>query len=228
MSGVEVRREFGAGPLARVAALVYTVLVVEGLLLLTTLPGLVALVLLDRDASNVPLATLCLLPVGPAASAALYALRHRHADLTDLTPATAFWRGYRLNAAGALRIWIPALAWLAVIAMSLAHRSAAGIPVWWTALLVVLAVAVLVWTANALVITSLYTFRTRDIARLSAYFLVRTPGATLGTVGLLIVAGAVTAVASEATLALLGSLLLLALLRTARPVIDTVREQFIA
>src|SRR5258705_8120945 len=44
------------GPLARAAAVVYTLPVVELLLLLTTAPGLILLILLDRDASNVPLA----------------------------------------------------------------------------------------------------------------------------------------------------------------------------
>ena len=62
------RREFGEGPLARVAALVYSLLAIELLLLLTTLPGLIPLVLLDRDASNAPLAVACTIPLGPALS----------------------------------------------------------------------------------------------------------------------------------------------------------------
>ena len=72
------RPGFGEGPLSRAAALVYTLIVVELLLLATTLPGLVPLVLLARDVSNAPLAALCLLPLGPALSAALYALHGVH------------------------------------------------------------------------------------------------------------------------------------------------------
>ena len=52
----------------------YTLLVTEGLLLLTSAPGLVPLLLLRADASNLPLDAACLVPVGPAASAALFAL----------------------------------------------------------------------------------------------------------------------------------------------------------
>ena len=48
-------QQFGTGLLSRVAARVYSLIVVELLLLLTTVPGLVLLVLLDRDASNLPL-----------------------------------------------------------------------------------------------------------------------------------------------------------------------------
>ena len=228
MSGVEVRRGFGEGPLARAAALIYTLMVVEGLLLLTTVPGLVPLFLLDRDASNIPLAALCLLPVGPAVCAVVYALHRRQADLTDLTPAVAFWRGYRLNLGGALRIWVPALAWLAVIGIGVTRRAAIGLPGWWAALLVAFAAVATLWVANALVITSLFAFRPIDVARLAAYFLGRTKAVTLGNLCLLVCAVALVAVASEAVLALVGVVFAAFLLRIGQPRIALVTEEFTA
>ncbi|MFC7642223.1 hypothetical protein ACFQX6_15585 [Streptosporangium lutulentum] len=149
---------------------------VELLLLTAVVPGLVGLVLLDRDAANVPLAAACLLPAGPALSAALYALHHRRRDLTDLHPAAAFWRGYRANVRGVVKLWVPWLVWLAVIGSSLGNLAAAGVPGWWAVLSVLIALAATLWVANALVITSLFAFRARDVARLAAYFLTRSPG----------------------------------------------------
>jgi hypothetical protein len=222
------RREFGEGPLARAAALSYSLLAVELLFLLAVLPGLVPLVLLARDGSNVPLAALCAIPLGPALSAALYALRHHRGVLTDLRPAAAFWRGYRLNLGGVLRVWIPWLAWMTVVGVSLAHRATAGIPGWWAAVLVVLALVSALWMANALLITSLFAFRPIDVARLAAYFLGRTRGVTLGTLCLLIVAVGITLISSEAVLALLGSVSAAALLHTARPLTAAVTEEFTA
>src|SRR5262245_78896 len=131
-SGSEPR--FGEGPLARAAALIYNLLVVEVLLLVAGAPGLAVLVLLDRDASNIPLAAACAVPLGPAFSAALYALHNRSRDLADLRPARAFWRGYRTNVAGVLVVWIPWLVWLTIVAVNLTHLTAAGIPGWWAAL----------------------------------------------------------------------------------------------
>ncbi|MGB2568708.1 hypothetical protein ACPFP2_09700 [Micromonospora citrea] len=224
----QVRRQFGDGPLSRAAARIHILLVVELLLLLTTLPGLVPLVLLGRDASNLPLVAACLLPVGPAVSAALYALRHQRPELTDLRPAAVFWRGYRTNLPGVLRIWVPALLWLTVIAVSLAHRVAAAVPSWWVAPLVLVGVGVTLGAANALVITSLFAFRTRDVLRLALHFLVRAPGVTVGTAALLAAAAGITAVGSDAVLAMLGSVLVLALLRTAEPMVDTIRKDFTA
>jgi hypothetical protein len=221
-------RQFGEGPLSRVAALVYTLLVVEFQLLLTILPGLALLILLDRDASNIPLAAACALPLGPALSAALYALHHRRADLTELRPAAAFWRGYRLNALAALRIWVPWLAWMTIVAVNLAHLSAAGVPGWWGVLLVLVAVAATLWMVNALVILSLFEFRAIDVARLAAYFLAATPGVTVGSACVGIVAVGATTIASEAVTALLGSVLALALLRTCHPMIAKIRAEFTA
>ncbi|QLQ36483.1 DUF624 domain-containing protein [Micromonospora robiginosa] len=220
------RPEFGDGPLSRAAATVHTLLTVELWLLLGVLPGLVALVLLDRDASNLPLVAVALLPVGPAVSAALHTLRHQRPDLTDLRPAATFRRAYRANLTGVLRVWAPTLAWLTVIAVNLAHLDAAGVPGWWAAPLVLVGAGVLLVGVNALVIVSLFTFRTRDAIRLAVYFLVRRPGVTLGNTVLLAAAAGVTAAFSEAVLALLAAPLVLALLRIADPMIDTIRTEF--
>ncbi|MEE6259757.1 DUF624 domain-containing protein [Plantactinospora sonchi] len=227
-ASVGARRPFGTGPLSRVTALIYCLLVVELLILVTSVPGLVPLVLLDRHASNLPLVAACVLPLGPAVSAALYAVHHHRPDLTDLKPAAAFWRGYRTNLGSVLRIWVPSVLWLTVLAVNLAHLDAAALPGWWRVPLVVVTVLTTLWLVNALVITSLFTFRARDVARLAVHFLGRTPGVTLGNAGVLLAAAAVTVFASEALLALLGSVLILALLGTTRPMIDRVREEFTA
>lgn len=226
MSDVTGPPRFGTGPLSRVSALVYTLLVVELLVLLTAVPGLVVLVLLDRDAGNVPLMAACLLPAGPALSAALYALRHRRRELTELRPARAFWRGYRLNAGAAMKIWAPWLLVLALVGTNLSNFSAAGVPGWWAALLVVLAAGATLWVANALVITSLFAFRAVDVAKLAAWALGRFPAATLANACLLVVAGGVTLVATEAGLALLASALTATLLWNSRTMITEVEHRF--
>jgi uncharacterized membrane protein YesL len=227
-NAVEAQRRFGEGPLSRAAALIYSLLVIELLLLVTAAPGLVPLIGLGRDASNLPLAAVCALPLGPAVSAALYALHHHRADLADLNPARLFWRGYRANVRAVLGIWVPCLAWLTIVAANLTHFAAAAVPLWWGVLLVLIAVGVTLWGINALVITSLFTFRIRDVARLALYFLAHTPGVTLGNACLLVVAAGVTVVSSEAVLGLLGSVLVLALLRTCRPLVSKVEKEFTA
>jgi hypothetical protein len=220
MTAIDTGRRFGTGPLARAVALVHTLLVVEVLMLLTGAAGIVPLVLLDRSASNIPLAAICAIPAGPALSAALYALRRRSGDLTELEPARAFLRGYRMNVAGVLKLWVPWLAWEAILGLDLAAGR-------WRIAVTVIALVAALWQANALVIASLFAFRTRDVARLAAYFLVRTPLVTLGTAGLAALAAVVVLFWSEAVLALFAVVFAAALLRTARPLRRDIEERFI-
>ncbi|WCN79118.1 DUF624 domain-containing protein [Micromonospora sp. LH3U1] len=229
MSGAaHARRQLGDGPLSRIASRVYILLVVELLLLLTTLPALLPMLLLGRDPSNLPLVAAFLVPVGPAISAALYALRHQRPDLTDLRPAVLFWRGYRANLSSVLRVWVPTLLWLTVLAVNLAYLGAVGLAGWWAVPLVLIGVGVTLCAANALVVTSLFDFRLRDVLRLAAHFLVRTPGVTLGNALLVAAAVGITAVFSEAVLAMLGSIAVLAFLRVSDPMIHLIRKEFTA
>jgi hypothetical protein len=221
------RSGFGTGPLSRFTALVYTLLVVDVLTVAAALPGLIPLALLGREASNLPLVALCIVPLGPALSAAVYAVRHRSSDATDLAPAAAFARGYRANLGGVLAIWVPMLAWLGVLAVSLANFGATGLPGWWAVLLAAVALAATLWGMNALVITSLFAFRARDVARLGAYFLFRTPGVALGNACVLIVAGGLAVLFSEVVLGLLASVFVLALVRTSEPMLAVLRAEFV-
>ncbi|GAA1160377.1 hypothetical protein GCM10009654_15780 [Streptomyces hebeiensis] len=216
----------GDGPLSRAAALVHTLLTVEAMLLAAASPGLVALFFLDRDPAGLPLAAVCLLPLGPALAAALHALHHRGRDLTDLHPARDYWRGWRLNAWPALKLWAGLLTWLTVVAFCLAHFPLTGLPGWWAALLAAAGLAGLLWGAHALVLTSLFAFRTADTYRLAAYFLLRHGRTTLGAASLIVVAAGLTLLATEALPALLAPLLLLSLLHTSRPVITETEEDF--
>ncbi|WP_327719945.1 DUF624 domain-containing protein [Streptomyces sp. NBC_00490] len=217
---------FGIGPLSRAAALIHTLVTVEALLLVAAAPGLAGLFLLGPAPSNIPLAALCLLPLGPACAAALYALHHRDRDLTDLHPARTYWRGWRLNALPALKLWTPLLTWLTVIAFTLTHFSATGLPGWWAVLLAAIGLGSLLWGAHALVLTSLFSFRARDTARLAGYFLFRHGRATLATASLLVLTAAGTALLTEALPALLAAPLLLSLLHGDRPVIAETQEDF--
>ncbi|GGR70339.1 hypothetical protein GCM10010269_06570 [Streptomyces humidus] len=219
---------FGTGPLSRAAALLHTLLTVEALFLATAAPGSAGLLALGPDPANLPLAAVCLSPLGPAASAALYVLHHRSRDLTDLHPARAFMRGLRLNAFPASKLWLPLSAWLTVIVFTLTHFAATGLPAWWAVSVGAIGVASLLWGAHALVLTSLFTFRARDTARLAAYFLLRQWRVTLAAASLLVLAAGLTVLLTEALTALLAAPLLLSLLRSSHPVIVETQEGFTA
>jgi hypothetical protein len=215
------------GPLSRVSTVAYWFLTIEVLLVLTTLPGTVAVLLLERHASNIPLYALAAVPFGPALAAGVFAwrvfLRER-----DPSPAAQFWRGYRLGWRDALRVWVPALVALTLLGTNLAYRDAAGLPAALVPVQVLLAVAVLVWAIRTVVLAATFSFRWRDTARLGFYTLAAKPLVTLGIVSLLVLAAGIAAVTFDAVVVLLASVLVHFLVRNEEPVLALVEERFVA
>lgn len=219
--------EPGDSGLARVSSVVYWLLVVMLLTALAIAPGYLPFMLLDQDLSNVPLAAACLVPVGPAYCAAVFALNRRATD-DDLHPARAFLRGYRLNVLDALRVWVPVLLVLVVLAVNALYVDLAAVPAGFELVMLVLGAIVLAWTVHALTIVALFSFRARDVARLAAYYLVAKPLATLGTLSYLVLAAGVVYLASDWVLILLSSIFTGALLHNERPVLRDLADRFVA
>ncbi|WP_159791891.1 DUF624 domain-containing protein [Puerhibacterium puerhi] len=217
--------DFGHGPLGRLTGAVYWFVVVAVLLLVAALPTAVLLLLLDRSPGNAPFLVLAAVPLGPALSAALYAVRDRSRS-ESLTPARSFWKGYRLNGLDVLRVWVPALLVLGIEGWVLANAGAAGLTPAYVVVLAVLAVVVLLWALHAVAIASFFSFRARDVARLAAYYVLRLPLVTIGLLSLLIFAAGVTWVASDVGLVALGSVWVWLWYRNDRPMLDDVRRRF--
>ena len=221
--------ETGVGPLSRWAAAVYWVLVLEVLIVATALPGLVPLVLLGGDASNAPLVPLCLIPLGPSLVAAIFAWRGFlgvDRDLRDLAPARHFWRGYRRSWLDVLRWWVPLMLVLAVLAVNVVHADAVSGGGSFALVSLVIGVALACWAGNALVLTALFALRTRDIARLSAYYLAARPAQGLGVLAVVVVAAGLAVLTSDWVTVLAASLLTLVLLRNTLPIVADVRDHF--
>jgi hypothetical protein len=217
--------EIGGSVLSRVSAVVYWVLVIEALVLLTTAPALAAILFLAGGTGNAPLIGLCFAPVAPALAAAVFAWRVFLTD-RDLAPAKHFWRGYRLNWLDVLRWWLPALAVLTLIGFVLANLDVAGVPTGYGLVLLVVAALVLVWSAQALVLSSTLSLRTRDLVRLAGYYLGASPRVALGTLSLLVAAFGIVVLTSDWVLVLLASPFTFALLRNADAVLRDATERF--
>lgn len=227
-ANADAAAEIGTGFLARAAAVVYWLLVVELLLVLAMAPGLVLLLFVARDASNAPLYGLCFVPVAPALAAAVFAWRVFLSAERDLSPGRHFLRGYRLNAWDVLRWWVPALVLLTLLGFTLANLDMAGVPRGYGLVLLTIALVVLVWTGQALVLSSTLALRTRDTARLALYYLGARPLAGLGTLGLVLAACTMVYLWSDWVLVLLASPFTFALLHNAKPVLHDATERFTA
>jgi len=217
--------EVGRGPLSRGAAAVYRVLVLEALLVLTTLPTAVLVVLLDRSAGNLPVFAAALLPVGPAVVAGLAAARAWEVD-PDLSPARGFWRAYRRDALGTLAWWAPLLAVLAVLAVNAAHAEVVPGGAALRPAGLVLAALLVVVGGHLAVLQARFAFRLRDAVRIALAEVVPQWRFSLGVLSLLLVGAAVTVLAFDVVTVLLTWAGVLLLHVMARPLVADVTERF--
>jgi hypothetical protein len=222
-----IDRDPGSGVLSRAAGFVYWHLLVGVLMCVAELPVVALLFFLGREAANVALVPLCLIPLAPVLSAGLFAMRAR-AGAEDLAPARFFLRGLRLGWADSLRAWAPAMVALAVVAGAIVALRPAGLPAGYAGVLVVIGVIVTLWGLNALVIASVFSFRWRDTLRLAVFYLGRRWQAALGVLALVITAGGVVLVSSEAVLWLFQVVWVSFLAVVTQPLVAAVTERFTA
>ena len=220
-----VDREFGNGPLSQLAGAVHRHVVLALCLALACLPSLVVAVLLGGPGRSLPWVVVAQLPVAPALAAGLYAVRGWRRD-DEAGPATTFWRGYRLNALDVLRWWAPAVAVLAVLATNAANPDAVAIGSALRLVSLVTSVLVLLWAGHALVVSSFFAFRTRDVARIAVVELFSQWRTTLVYLSMLVVAVGVAYLGTEVALLLLAWALISMLEHVSRPVRDDVTGRF--
>jgi uncharacterized membrane protein YesL len=221
----DIADETGRGPLSRGAAVVYRMLVLEAQLLLATLPTIICILLLDRDASNLPLFVFALTPLAPALVAGVAALRASAAS-PDLAPGRHFVRAYRRDLVPTLRWAVPAGLALALLSFNLVHLGAVDGGAALRPAILALSAGIMVWSGHMIVLTAVFRFRTRDAARIAASQMLPRWTFSLGILSLLVVAAFVVGAASEVLLLLLlwASVAVLALM--ARPLIDAVTVRF--
>jgi len=215
----------GTGPLSQLAQAVYNHMALGVCLVLGCAPTVVTLTLLAPAPTNVPFFVLAQLPVAPVLSAGLFAVRAWRADPED-GPFALFWRGCRANTRDVLRWWVPALLVATVLAVNLwASDTVAGVQVI-RPMAAVAGVLLVLWAGQMLVVTTFFSFRTRDAARVGAVMLVAQWRVTLVHVSLLVVAVGVTTFGSDVILALSAWALVSLLEAVSRPVVADVTARF--
>lgn len=217
--------EVGRGPLSRGSAVVYRFLVLEVLLVITTLPTAVAVVLLARDASNIPLYALAAAPIAPAVVAGVSAVT-AWSRTPDLSPARPFWRAYRDEALPTLAWWLPCLAVVALLGINLANLGAVpGGPALRPALIVLLLV-VAVWAGHMVVLQSGFSFRLRDAMRIAVVEIVPQWRFSVGVLSLHLVLAAVTVVSFDVVAVLLAWAAVALLQVMSRPLVIHITQRF--
>ncbi|GAA1989936.1 hypothetical protein GCM10009718_29530 [Isoptericola halotolerans] len=217
--------EHGSGPLSQIAGAVFRYTVLGLCLVVTCAPTLVVIVLLGQGSSTVPFQVLALLPVAPALSAGLWAVRGWQQD-ADASAFLLFVRGCRRNVGDVLRWWVPTLAVGGVLGANVALADVVPGAELVRGLSIVVAVLLPLWSGQMLIVTTFFAFRTRDAARIAAAELFSSWRVTLAHVSLLVVAVGVVRLGTEALLLFCAWAFVALLEVSSRPTVRDVRVRF--
>ena len=217
----------GRGSLGRITVEVYWTVSLTALFATACLPGALVVLLMEPGRPAVVLLLLAVLPVGPALAATVFAWRQRQRT-EDPTPWRCFATGYRLSGLDAVKVWLPACAVLAVVGAGVVATGLGLVPSAYLAVLVVIALVVLIAAVHALMITTVFSFRVRDVLRLAVFHTFRLPRATLAVLALLIAMAALVVVLGDWVAVLTAGLFARALAAYERPLLDRIRTEFTA
>lgn len=227
------KAEYGSGPLFRAAGVVYGVMVADALLVLANLLLVLAPVLASLAGGSALLAALLVVafvPVGPSLVAAAYAFNRLLAG-EDTGVFRDFVRGYRTNFRQALAVWVPYVAVLAAVVVNLLLLPGtfdAGNPAPSAARVGLLGLGLLVATAGvtAMLLLSRFTFRTRDVYRLSLYCLGAQKRVSLGNAGILFITAFLLTATTAGLLIFVAGLAMFLVCLNSRPLLTLIEARF--
>ena len=222
--------QFGTGPLFRATGTVYGVMTGSVLLVLANLPVVLMPLLIGMLG---PVVLLGFVLVGPSVVASCYAFNRLLAG-ADRGVFSDFLTSYRLNFKQALLVWLPYMLFLGVIAFNLSvlpgslDAASLGSGAQVAARIGLVGVALLVCTAamNAMLLLSRFSFRTRDIYRLSVYTVGAQKRVSLGTAGILFVTAFILGLTTVWLVLFIAGPVLYLVCLNSRPLLATVEDKF--
>lgn len=213
------------GPLSQLAQAVYQHAALAVCLAVGCAPTVLAVSLLSVTPGNAAFFVLAQLPVAPVLAAGLWAVRGWRDDPEE-GPFVLVWQGLRRSAVDVLRWWVPTVLAATVLAVDVLASGTVPAAEALRPVALVLAGVLVLWSGHMLVVTTFFSFRTRDAARVAAVMLLARWRVTLVHVSLLVVAVGVTVLGSDAILALSAWALVSMLEVVSRPVVTDTRERF--
>jgi len=165
------KKDFGQGILFTLSNYVYWILLTNIYFVATNAVFIFFFMTLKPSFSNIGLYALALIPTGFSISGLLYSME-KLVRTKDLSPTADFFYGYRTNLKGTFFVWTMILAVYFVLLIDLQYLRITVTPINQIIFIVVL-VLTLIWTMisiNMLIINARFTFRIRDLIKLSAYY----------------------------------------------------------
>ncbi|MER2061060.1 MAG: DUF624 domain-containing protein [Niallia sp.] len=225
---MEQKKEFGQGILFTFSNYVYWIVLTNIYFVATNALFIFFFMTLTPSFSNIGLYALALIPSGPAISGLLYSME-KLVRTKELSPTADFFYGYRSNLKGTFLIWTIILAVYFVLLIDLQYLRLTVTPIN-QIIFIVLLVLTLIWTMlsiNLLMINSRYTFRIRDLVKLSAYYQFIKFKESIGNVLILFLVAFATVITTDFLIIFIASLIAMFMTFNSRAMLKHIESNFL-
>ena len=225
---MEHKKEFGQGILFTFSNYVYWILLTNIYFVATNAIFIFFFMTLTPTFSNIGLYVLALIPSGPAISGLLYSME-KLVRTKELSPTADFFYGYRSNLKGTFFTWTIILAVYFVLLIDLQYLRITVTPVN-QMIFIVLLVLTLIWTMlsiNMLMINARFTFRIRDLVKLSAFYQFTKFKETIGNILILFLVAFVTVFTTDFLVIFMASLIAMGMTYNSKAMLGHIESNFL-
>lgn len=225
---MEGKKEFGEGAFFSIGNHIYALLMTNLYFIICNILFLFFFIGLKPSFSNLLIYFLALIPSGPAISALFYSVG-KLLRKKEISPSKDFFKGYKRNFKDTMKFWLPLLLVSYILLVDLQYFiSKSGMA--YLLLSIVFAAGIILLFACSLYLFMVnvdFKFRTRDLWKLSAYYLFIRAKITFGNIGIIIVALFICYISSFLLLLLLVSLVCFLFAMNSRPVLEDIQSNFV-
>jgi len=220
--------DYNQGGFFRFSNYVYWLLILNILFVITNIILFAALIALIPTISNAILYYLAFIPTGPALAALFHSLSVL-ARKKDVSPVQTFFTAYKENFKDSLKVWIPIITVFFILLIDIQYFNQQ--PTFFNQILngvfLVAIFLLVIFSIYVLAITTHYTFRLRDIYRLSGYYLLTWIKRTTGNIGILFLTVVLMFFTSDFIIIFICSLVAWLLMLNTKPIIQDVKLRFV-
>ncbi|MDN4525023.1 YesL family protein [Fictibacillus fluitans] len=224
---MQKRKEFGTGFLYVLMNHIYALMLTNICFILSNVIFLFFFMTLEPSFTNITLYFLALIPAGPSISALFYSIGKLIRE-QELSPLRDYLHGYKINVKDTLKFWTPYLMVLYILFIDFQYYNT-NLSFKNSVLSVVILAGIallMVVSLNAFFINSGFSFRTRDVWRLSIYYGFKKPKITFGNAGIVIIALFMTMVTNSFFMVFTASLITYLFMLNSKTLLEDLKENF--
>ncbi|MGP4041434.1 YesL family protein [Gracilibacillus sp. D59] len=220
--------DYNQGGFYRFSNYVYWLLILNFLFVITNILLFAAFILLIPSISNAILYYIAIIPSGPAFAALLHSLSVL-ARNNEVAPVEEFFKAYKTNFWDVLKVWLPIITgfFILIIDIQYFNQNPTVLYQILNGIFLVILFVMVIFAFYALVITTHYKFRLRDIYRLSLYYFFTWIKRTTGNMGILFLTIVLMFFTSDFIILFISSLVAWLLILNTKPIIQDIKTSFV-